>query len=68
MNNTEFSVKYKGFTLFIYETVEDDNTLSYLGECKKLIYRWRQEGKRGFFRIVKNFKYEVDNYLGENND
>ncbi len=65
---TEFRVKYKSFTLFIYEIVESEQSISYLGESVEPHYRWRQEGQRGFFRIVKNFKYEVDRYLGERND
>lgn len=60
---TEFTIKYKGFTLFIYEIVEGDDSISYLGECKKLIYRWRQDGKVGFFRVVDKFKDEVDSYI-----
>lgn len=59
----EFTVKYKEFTLFIYEILESEKITSYLGESVEPHYRWRQEGRSGFFRIVKNFKYEVDKYL-----
>ena len=61
----EFTVRYKTFILFIYETIESEGIISYLGECKELNYRWRQEGKLGFFRLVKNFKYEVNKHLGK---
>lgn len=60
---TEFLVKYKSFTLFIYEIADSEDCVSYLGESVTPHYRWRQKGKEGFFRIVKNFKYEVDKYL-----
>lgn len=59
-DEVEFLVKYKTFTLFIYEIQESEERVSYLGECHSLNYRWRQEGKIGFFKIVENFKYEVN--------
>ena len=63
----EFLVKYKTFTLFIYQIQESEKCVSYLGECSNLNYRWRQEGETGFFKVVKNFKYEVDKHLEEIN-
>lgn len=59
-DEVEFLVKYKTFTLVIYEIQESEKCVSYLGECKNINYRWRQEGRTGFFKVVMNFKYEVD--------
>lgn len=68
MNDTEFRVKYKSFTLFIDQIVESEDCISYLGQSYEPHYRWRQEGRDGFFRIVDKFKQEVDSYIERNND
>ena len=60
---TEFRVKYRSFTLFIYEIVESEEITAYLGESVTPHYRWRQKGKDGFFRVVDKFKEEVNKYL-----
>jgi len=65
---TEFQVKYKSYILFIYEIIESEEVISYLGESVTPHYRWRQEGKDGFFRVVKNFKYEVNKYIGKEDE
>jgi hypothetical protein len=59
----EFTVKYKSYTLFIYEIIESEDITSYLGEAITPHYRWRQEGKNGFFKVVDKFKDEVNKYL-----